>query len=50
MATVDLNPIPQSHKALVRERIKKASKSEFVNWNEIRDSFKVTLGRANRIR
>jgi hypothetical protein len=39
--SVENQPIPESHKTLVRERIKNSTRDEFKNWKDVRDSFKM---------
>lgn len=39
--SVETQPIPESHKTLVRERIKNSTRDEFKSWKEVRDSFKM---------
>jgi len=41
MSNVYSDSIPESHKQLVRERIKDTPRNDFKNWTEIRDSFRV---------
>lgn len=39
--SVENHPIPESHKRLVRDRIKNSNQEEFKTWKEIRGSFKL---------
>lgn len=36
--SVENIPIPESHKEIVRERIKNSSRGDFKSWKEVRDS------------
>lgn len=39
--SIENYPVPESHKTLVRERIKNSTRDELKNWKEIRHSFKM---------
>jgi hypothetical protein len=39
--TIPVDPIPEEHKTIVRDRIKTAKKEDYISWDEARKQLKV---------